>query len=152
MEKSQVTANIYHEICPGEMSTKDAKSFNPVTLAFMGDAIYETYIRHYVVMRHPKMKTGELHRICIRYVKATAQSMALSQLRHEFTEDEQMVFKRGRNASSASPPKNTPIVEYKRATGLEAVFGFLFFTGNRQRLVELMEKTVDIIETGESGR
>jgi ribonuclease-3 family protein len=95
------------------------------------------------------MKAGDLHRICIRYVRATAQSKAVLVLRKEFTEDEWMIFRRGRNAPSASPPKNTPIVEYKRATGLEAVFGYLFLTDNHLRLEELIEMTVHIIDAGE---
>lgn len=141
MEKNQKPLNV-----------AEAKQFNPVSLAFMGDGIYEKYIRRYVVLKHPKMKAGELHRICIRYVKATAQSMAVGSLRHEFTEVENDIFRRGRNATSTSPPKNTPIVDYKRATGLEAVFGYLYLTQQISRLEELIEKTVDIIEAGREDR
>ncbi|QSX08122.1 Mini-ribonuclease 3 [Alkalibacter rhizosphaerae] len=143
MEKNQIDQRPFF---PEGLNRREAKSFNPVSLAFMGDAIYESHVRRYVVLHHPRMKSGDLHRICIRYVKATAQSMAVGVLRSEFTEDENMIFRRGRNASSPSPPKNTPIVDYKRSTGLEAVFGYLFLTGDLNRLEELIEKTVRIIE------
>jgi ribonuclease-3 family protein len=92
------------------------------------------------------MKVSDLHRLCIRYVKATAQSKAVGALHEEFTEDEKFIFRRGRNAATATAPKNTSIVDYKRATGFEAVIGYLFLTGAFERMEEIIENTVRILE------
>jgi len=145
MEKGQLKEKI-KDFYPKNISRLEGKAFNPVNLAFMGDAIYESHVRRYVVLNHPKMKVSDLHRLCIRYVKATAQSKAVGVLHEGLTEDEKFIFRRGRNAATATAPKNTSIVEYKRATGFEAVIGYLFLTGAVNRMEDLIEKAVRILE------
>ena len=145
MEKDQLKPKV-KDFNPDNITRLEGKAFNPVNLAFMGDGIYESYIRRYVVLNHPRMKVSDLHRLCIRYVKATAQSKAVGALHEEFTEDEKFIFRRGRNAATATAPKNTSIVDYKRATGFEAVIGYLFLTGAFERMEEIIENTVRILE------
>ncbi|MBF7095545.1 Mini-ribonuclease 3 [Alkalibacter mobilis] len=147
MEKNQLIAK-NRDFYPDNISRIEGKSFQPVNLAFMGDGIYESYIRRYVVLNHPGMKVGDLHRLCTKYVRATAQSAAVGELEKELHDDELFIFKRGRNAATATVPKNTSVVVYKRATGFEAVIGYLFLTGKSERMEELIEKAVRIIEKG----
>lgn len=131
---------------PENITGVRAKSFNPLNLAFMGDAIYENYIRRYLVLNHPDFKVNELHRYCISFVKATSQAKIALALMDSFTDEEKYIYKRGRNAQSATVPKNTPVTDYKRATGFEAVLGYLFLTGQIERLEEIIEAAILYVE------
>ena len=113
--------------------------YSPLTLAFLGDAVYELCARAYVVAQQNR-PVGELHQQVVALVNAGAQSAALERLLPLLTPEELAIFKRGRNASASSVPKHAEIADYRRATGVEALFGYLFLKGERQRLETLFAK------------
>ena len=124
-----------------DMSKEDALILNPQVLAFVGDGIYTMYIRNMIVLNN-KGKSGELHKLTAKYVKAKTQSEAIEKLLPALTEDEQDVFRRGRNYKTQSTAKNSSVQEYHRATGFEAVLGYLYLSGQRERLNELLIKSL----------
>ena len=119
-----------HPISEGE-----AKQYSPLTLAYLGDGVYELLVRETLVWKENR-PNGQLHREALRYVSATAQSNGLEAILPLLTEQELAIFKRGRN-SDAAGHRNSDVIQYKRATGLEALFGYLYLTGATQRLEEL---------------
>ncbi|SET73145.1 ribonuclease-3 family protein [Natronincola peptidivorans] len=123
---------------------KEVKMMAPLTLAYMGDAVYEAFIRDYLIHRS-NLAVGELHKMAISYVKAKAQAAIVHQLEKQLTEEEWGIVKKGRNQKSPSPPKNADLIDYKYATGFETLLGYLFYTGRVQRLMDIMEKSVEII-------
>lgn len=122
---------------------KNPLEYSPLVLAYMGDAVYEVYTRERLLEENSDMPAHKLHIENIKYVKAGAQSKSVSAIEPILTEEEMNVFKRGRNAKSKAVPKNADIVEYRRATGLEALFGYLHLSGKRERLSELMAIAFD---------
>ena len=116
----------------------DPKLLSPGTLAFLGDAVYELYVRQMLV-ETANMPVNKLHGLAVERVRASFQSNAYSVIEEHLTEEEQAIWKRGRNANSVKAPKNADPVEYRRATGLEALFGYLFLLGRKERLEELFE-------------
>ena len=124
-----------------DMSSDDAKIINPQVLAFVGDGVYTMYIRNLIVLNN-KGKSGELHKLTAKYVKAKSQSEIIEKLLPQLTNDEQDVFKRGRNYKTQSTAKNSSVQEYHRATGFEAVLGYLYLSGQKERLNELLNKSV----------
>ena len=120
------------------LSGADANLYSPLALAYIGDAVYETYIRAYV-MESGNMQVNKLHRASTHYVSAKAQSKIFHTIADALTEDELAVFRRGRNANSYTHPKNMDISDYRHATGLEAVFGYLYLSGQQERITELFE-------------
>ncbi len=120
-------------------SDAEARMYAPVTLAYLGDAVYETMVREHLI--HEKsLPSHILSRRAKRYVSAAAQSEIYDRLSGELTEEEAEIFRRGRNAKPATVPKNTDVIVYKKATGLEAVFGYLYLTGRHERIRELFGK------------
>lgn len=118
------------------LEKKVAMQYSPLTLAYMGDGVYEMYVRHNLVYKN-NMPNGKLHLKAKEYVSSSGQSNAAKILLPLFDEEEMAIFKRGRN-SSATPNKNNDIVEYHMATGLEALFGYLYLIGRTDRLDEFM--------------
>ena len=110
---------------------KDANQYSPLTLAFLGDAVYEQLVREKIVLTANKE--------AVERVRAAYQSKAVDVIMPHLTEEEEAVFKRGRNATGNTVPKNSNPVEYRRATALEALFGYLHLTGNSERIVELFD-------------
>lgn len=107
-------------------------------LAFVGDAVYGLQVReHLATINRP---AGELHRLSVEYVRAGAQAAAAQVIRPFLTEREESVYKRGRNLHTNHTPKNATEAEYHAATGLEALFGFLYLSGQQVRMKELFEK------------
>lgn len=117
------------------LSSAQAMQYSPLTLAYLGDAVYELSVREKLVRRE-NQPNGKLHREATAYVSASAQSSILEKLLPILSEDELAVFRRGRN-SNATGGKNSDVMEYKRATGLECLFGYLYLTGNTARIQEL---------------
>lgn len=115
---------------------------SPLTLAFLGDAVFELLARAWVFERSdaPLNQLSKETRAC---VSAVAQSKFYGQLEPLLTEEETAILKRGRNAKSNTVSKNAKITEYRRATGLEALFGYLFAQGNTERLLELFNKLME---------
>ncbi len=122
---------------------KNPLEYSPLVLAYIGDAVYEIYTRKRILAENPSMPAHKLHIENIKYVKAQSQSNSVSAIEPILTEEEHMVFKRGRNAKSGTTPKNADVVEYHRATGLEALFGYLHLSGREERLKELMAVAFD---------
>ena len=120
------------------VSVQKAKNLSPVTLAFVGDAVYSLYVREKLVLS-TDFNTGELQKLTAAEVSAHGQSELLEKILPLFTEDETDVFKRGRNAKKSTRSKNASVLEYNRSTGFEAVLGFLYLTGQYQRISYLLE-------------
>ena len=118
---------------------KEATQYSPLTLAFLGDAVYEQLVRERLVLT-ANMPVKKLHSAAVERVRASFQSRAVEEILPLLDEDELAVFKRGRNATGNTVPKSSDPVEYRRATGLEALFGYLFLLGNSERMVELFDK------------
>lgn len=105
-------------------------------LAHLGDAVFELMVRSWLCL-HGKATAKGLHRAAVRYVAAPAQARAVERIKDVLTQEEQDVFRRGRNTSPHSVPQNASREEYQTATALEALFGWLFLKGRNERLNEL---------------
>ncbi len=125
------------------MDKKDVNQYSPLTLAFLGDAVYERLVRERLVLT-ANMPVKKLHSMAVERVCAAYQSKAAEKLLPELTEEEAEVLKRGRNATGNTVPKSSNPIEYRRATALEALFGYLQLTENYERMVQLF----DIIWSG----
>lgn len=127
----------------GENLTKEqAKRTNPVTLAFVGDAVYALYVRERLVKSNAG-KVGDYQRSSAKILSARGQSEFLAEIEELFTEEEKEIFLRGRNAKKATKSKNASPAEYNRSTGLESVVGFLYLTGDVKRIEELLSALDD---------
>lgn len=113
------------------------EELNGLTLAYLGDAVLELMVREKVI-ESGVCDVGKLNDMARTFVRATEQSEALNNIIELLDEEETQFFKRGRNTNGRSP-KNTPTVDYRRATGLEALFGFLYMKGRKDRLLYLFE-------------
>ena len=120
----------------------DIRTYSPLTLAYIGDGIYDLVIRSVVVGRG-NTKAGKLHQTTSQLVKAHAQSEMMHAIEPELTEEESDVFRRGRNAKSPTMAKNATMADYRRATGFEALMGYLYLKDDFERLVELVKTGVD---------
>lgn len=114
------------------------ESLSPLTLAFVGDAVYELYVRTQLT-RDGSRPPGKLHNLAVRYVNAGAQSRCVHAMLDKLTEAELAVFKRGRNAKSHTASKNADITDYRQATGFEALIGYVFLKKEFARAEELMK-------------
>ena len=123
--------------CEGQ----DVRAYSPLTLAYIGDGIYELVIRSVVVERANR-SANDLHKKTTRYVKAPAQSAMIEALLPELTEEEEAVYRRGRNAKSYTTAKNASVADYRRATGFEALMGYLYLKEDYSRIVELVRKGI----------
>jgi len=123
----------------------EINSFSPLSLAYIGDAVYEVYIRSHV-MNNGNMQVNKLHREATRYVSANAQSNIIHQIMEFLTEEEVSVFKRGRNAHSYTSAKNADIVAYRHATGFEALIGYLFISKKYDRIDEIIKMSIAAVE------
>ena len=123
------------------------KQYSPLTLAYIGDAIYELVIRTILVSR-ANTQVSKLHKKASSLVKAEKQSELVEILEPHFTPEEEHIYKRGRNAKSYTSAKNAGIVDYRRATGFEAVMGYLYLKGDFRRMMDLIKMG---IEPGENG-
>lgn len=117
--------------------TENPQLLSPLTLAFVGDGVYELLVRQHLVAVHGQMPMGRLHRMTVSWVCAEAQSRATELLLPLLTEAEVGFFKRGRNASGAGVPRHADPAQYRRATGIEALFGWLYLSGQAERVETL---------------
>lgn len=120
----------------------DIKSYSGLTLAYIGDAIYELVIRTYIV-EHGNAPVNKLHKQVVKLVQASTQAKLYHVIQDILTEEEMAIYKRGRNAKSFTSAKNADIIEYRTATGLEALIGYLYLTGQTVRLLELIRPVFD---------
>lgn len=125
----------------------DLKKINILVHAYLGDSIYEVYVREHIIKKNPNMKVNKLHRMAINYVKAEAQYEIVMKLKEEelLSEEEWGIVLRGRN-SSQNAPKNAIISHYKYATGFEALIGYLYLLGKKDRIEEIFEFAIDYVE------
>ena len=126
---------LIRESFPGKR--QDPKAYSPLALAYMGDALYDLVIRTVVVERGNR-PVRDLHRIAVRYVSAEAQAKMVSALHDRLTEEEEAVYRRGRNSKPHTKAKNASMEDYLKATGFEAVLGYLYLTDNTERALELV--------------
>lgn len=128
---------------------KDFKQLNGLALAYIGDAVFEIYIRHHL-LKQGIVKPNELHKRSSQLVSAKSQANILFNLQEQsfFSEEEKAVIKRGRNAKSGTIPKNTDVQTYRYSTAFEAVIGYLFLGKNNSRLNELVGAALGLESTG----
>ena len=119
-----------------DMPEKNINAHSVLSLAYLGDAVYELMVRAWL-MKRSALRSGELHRSAVEYVKAPAQAELVKKLLPLMTEEELAVFRRGRNCHVNSVPHNAEKGDYHAATGLEALFGYLYLQGKTERLCEL---------------
>lgn len=130
---------------------KEPKEINPLLLAYMGDAIYEIYVRHHLLAKGIA-RPHELQREATRYVSAIAQAKVYRTIYDRLTEGERDILRRGRNAKSGNVPKHASVSDYRHSTGLEALIGYLYCSKQETRLQELMGQILDIVEKEYSER
>lgn len=116
---------------------KDPKQLNPLVLAYIGDAVYEVFVRQYAVSQ-PNHRPNHIHRLSTRYVSAKSQAKSLKRLLPHLTEEEHDVVKRGRNAKSGTTAKNADVLEYRHSTAFESLIGYLYYMQRWDRLQYLM--------------
>ena len=129
-----------------EFSKNEAKQLNPLQLAIVGDAVYEVFVRTYILSSNVDLSANKIHRKAIGYVKAQAQAEIIHVVEEELSEEEEYIYKRGRNAKSQTVPKNADVRDYRMATGFEALVGYLYLIGDKERLDFIMGKSVSIIK------
>lgn len=120
---------------------EDIKLVSPLIWAYVGDAVYELYIRNYLV-NTTKLKTHQLHIKTIQYVKAGAQAKILENITENLTQEEKDIVRRSRNTQNHHLPKNANITEYMYATALEGLIGYLYLTKQTKRLYEILEMCI----------
>lgn len=120
----------------------DPRAFSPLALAYIGDAVFEVLAR-LCVMADGNAPVNKLHKRARDMVNAKAQAELYFRIQAELTEEEAAVFRRGRNAKSFTTPKHADLMDYRHATGLEAVFGYLYLKGEKARAAELFRKGME---------
>ena len=129
-----------------EFTEKEARLLNPLQLALVGDGVYELFIRNSILSNNLELSAHKMHVKAIGYVKAKSQSIIMHNIEELLTEDEEAVFKRGRNAKSPTVPKNADVRDYRMATGFEALVGYLYLCGNKDRLKFIFDKSIAIMK------
>ena len=128
--------------------TLTPRSVSPLSLAYIGDAVYELYVRSYI-MHDVNMPVAKLHKASTQYVSARAQAKIYHKIKDNLTEEETEVFKRGRNAHSYTSAKNTDIIDYRISTGLEALIGYTYIKKDEARLKEIISMCIESVHDDE---
>lgn len=128
-----------------DISEKELNQLSPLVLAYIGDAVYEVFVRTLVIHQN-KAAVNKLHKKSVGYVKAKAQSDTVRRIMDSLTAEESDIVRRGRNAKSGTTPKNADIGEYKYATGFESLIGYLYLKKDYARLMEIFEKSLEMNE------
>lgn len=132
-----------------QLKEVDIKEYSPLTLAYIGDGIYDLIIRTLVINKGNK-QVQKLHLETSALVNAGTQSKMMRILQEQLTEEEHAVYKRGRNAKSVSPAKNQSVTDYRRATGFEALLGYLYLKKEWQRILDLVKMGLDSLNEEEN--
>lgn len=128
---------LFGAICTAfSLKEQDAKQYSPLTLAYIGDAVYEVIVRT-ILVEHGNAPVNVLHKHASKLVKAEAQADAYHRIKEQLSEEELSVFRRGRNAKSYTSAKNATIGDYRVATGFEALFGYWYLTGQTERMLQV---------------
>lgn len=136
MEFDSYMREVFH------MKEVDIREYSPLTLAYIGDSIYDLVIKSLVINEGNK-QVQKLHAETSSLVQASAQSKMMRTIQEILTEEEHAVYKRGRNVKSVSPAKNQSITDYRRATGFEALMGYLYLNKDMKRLIDLVKIGLD---------
>ena len=124
-----------------ELKDRDLRTYSPLTLAYIGDGVYELVIRT-ILVKKGNCPVNQLQKKASSLVKAGAQSKMMELLEPDLTEEELAVYKRGRNAHSPTMAKHATMADYRRATGFEALMGYLYLKEDYSRIVELVRKGI----------
>ena len=127
-----------------EFTEKEARLLNTLQLALVGDGVYELFIRNSILSNNLELSAHKMHVKAIGYVKAKSQSLIMHEIEDKLTENESYIFKRGRNAKSATVPKNADVRDYRMATGFEALVGYLYLIGDTERLEFIFNTAISI--------
>lgn len=143
-----IDENIFGKILDeAGVGRRDAREYSPLVLAYLGDAIYELFVRTMVIAEE-NAPVYILHKHSTSFVKAKAQSRAIHEILEFLTQEEQEIVRRGRNAKPGTVPKNADIIEYKYATGLEALIGYLYLKQEYTRLMQVLKMCADVHADG----
>lgn len=130
-----------------EINGVDIRTIPPLTLAYVGDSVMDLFVRSYFATTTHEV-VQNLNNKAIKIVNASSQAKIISEISGFLTDEEKDVVRRGRNAKSATKPKHADVTDYRLATGLEALLGYLFISGQTERLCEIFAKMRDFILTG----
>lgn len=144
MEESIKSPRGFTDCCKEQLGFKEADPgmYSPLALAYLGDAVYELIIRS-KVMNQGNMQVNKMHKKSAGLVKAQSQAALMRLLEPELTEEERAVFKRGRNAKSMTAARHATIIDYRMATGFEALVGYLYLSERFERLMELVSRGLE---------
>ena len=129
-----------------EVKEVDINTYSPLTLAFIGDSIYDLVIRT-VIVEQGNRQPQSLHKKKSSIVKAQTQALFLEALTADLDEKEGDIYRRGRNAKSYTSAKNASIGDYRKATGFEALMGYLYLTGKEDRMLSLIKRAIELTGT-----
>jgi ribonuclease-3 family protein len=121
-----------------DISDVDIRTFSPLALAYIGDSVFDIIIRTKVIAKG-NVPVSKMHKACSDVVRASAQAQLLDAIAEDLTPEEEEVVRRGRNAKSKTTAKNASVIDYRNATALEALLGYLYMTGETQRMQELVK-------------
>lgn len=147
MEKSVEFENYMREIF--QMQEVDVQTYSPLTLAYIGDCIYDLIIKNLVINQGNK-QVQKLHKETSALVQAQTQSKMMRTMQEHLTEEEHAVYRRGRNSKTVTPAKNQTITDYRRATGFEALLGYLYLQKDYKRLLDLVKIGLDSLKEDNS--
>ncbi|MEF2969075.1 Mini-ribonuclease 3 [Paenibacillus sp. M1] len=128
-----------------EPPSKPVRLLPPLALAYIGDAVFEVAVRQHVMAR-PNLRPHHMHRLSTKYVSAKAQAELLALLEPQLTDEEKDVVRQGRNAKSGTIPKNANVQDYRLATALESLIGYLYYTGEHERMRSLIAQGFELLE------
>lgn len=128
-----------------EMEEVDINTYSPLTLAYIGDCVFDLIIKN-LVISHGNKQVSKLHKETSSLVQASAQSLMMRKIQEQLTGEETSVYKRGRNAKSITPAKNQSITDYRRATGFEALLGYLYLQKEWKRMLDLVKIGLDSLD------
>ncbi|PKK39634.1 Ribonuclease III family protein [Clostridiaceae bacterium JG1575] len=128
------------------LSAHAAAQINPLNLAFLGDTVWEGYVRDRLFLSLQNAPAQVLHHSCVAYVRASSQSDALEAWTNELSEEEEGILRRGRNQKPGHCPRNVLKADYRRATGFEALLGYVYLLGDALRLQHLMTLAFERIQ------
>ena len=131
-----------------QMEEVDIREYSPLTLAYIGDCVYDLIIKSLVIGNGNK-QVNKMHKETSSLVQAATQSLMMRKLQDLLTDEERAVYKRGRNAKSVSPAKNQSVTDYRRATGFEALMGYLYLKKEYKRMLELVKIGLDSLNEEE---
>lgn len=129
------------ELIKVNKTEQDINQLSPLTWAYVGDCVFELYIRTYLIDR-TNLKPHKLHIESIKYVKASSQAKMLNEIYEYLNEDEKDIVRRGRNAENHHLPKHSNVQEYMYSTAFEALIGYLYLCGNMKRVKEIIEMSL----------